>query len=196
MSDTPRDRDDMFTERVANVLRTPEAFGDDFEKTLVDAIRADRPIRSRLVERGRTLSPVWWRTPRTVRLSPLAGLALAASLGAITTLATLRIAPPRSAAPAETVAQAKRDTVTIVRFVFVGPAKSVALVGDFNRWGGVATPLAAAGGTGAWTVSVPVPQGRHEYAFIVDGKRWVPDPFAPSTSDEFNTTSSVILVGT
>jgi hypothetical protein len=51
-------------------------------------------------------------------------------------------------------------------------------------------PLAAAGGTDAWTVSVPVPHGRHEYAFIVDGKRWVPDPFAPTTSDEFDTTSS------
>jgi hypothetical protein len=196
MSDTPRDRDDTFTERVANVLRTPEEFGDEFEKTLVAAIRAERPIRSRVVERGRTMSPAWWRTPRTVRLSSLAGLAMAASLAAIATLATLRITPSRSTALTATVAQAKHDTVTIVRFVFVGPAKSVALVGDFNRWGGVATPLTAAGGTDAWTVSVPVPQGRHEYAFIVDGKRWVPDPFAPSTSDEFNTTSSVIMVGT
>ena len=196
MSDTPRDQDDTFTDRVASGLRAPEEFGDEFERSLVAAIRADRPIRAKLVERGSTLSPVWWRTPRTVRLSPLAGLALAASLAAITTLATLRVAPSRSSATRTTMQQASRDTVTIVRFVFVGPAKSVALVADFNRWGGDATPLAAAGGTDAWTVSVPVPHGRHEYAFIVDGKRWVPDPFAPTTSDEFDTMSSVIMVGT
>lgn len=196
MSDTPRDRDDTFTDRVANLLRAPEEFGAEFERSLVAAIRADRPIRTKLVERGRTLSPVWWRTPRTIRLSPLAGLAVAASVAVITALATLRIAPSRSSATSATIAHATRDTVTIVRFVFVGPAKSVALVGDFNRWGGEAMPLAVAGGTDAWTISVPVPHGRHEYAFIVDGKRWVPDPFAPTTSDEFDTTSSVIVVGT
>jgi hypothetical protein len=40
-----------------------------------------------------------------------------------------------------------------------------------------------------------MPPGRHEYAFIVDGKRWTADPFAPPRSDEFDTSSSVIVVG-
>jgi 1,4-alpha-glucan branching enzyme len=100
---------------------------------------------------------------------------------------------PVTVAAAENVVH---DTVNVVRFVFVGDARSVALVGDFNAWSGDATPLATAGTDRTWSVSVPLARGRHEYAFIVDGKRWVADPFAPATSDEFNTSSSVITVGT
>jgi hypothetical protein len=44
-------------------------------------------------------------------------------------------------------------------------------------------------------VSVALTPGRHEYAFIVDGKRWVIDPLAVKSSDDFGTESSVIRVG-
>ena len=46
-----------------------------------------------------------------------------------------------------------------------------------------------------WTASVHVTPGRHEYAFIVDGERWVADPYAATVSDEFGTSSSVLHVG-
>jgi 1,4-alpha-glucan branching enzyme len=55
--------------------------------------------------------------------------------------------------------------------------------------------LTSNGSKGAWSASVPLPKGRHEYAFIVNGKQWVPDPFAPASSDEFDATSSVITIG-
>ena len=87
------------------------------------------------------------------------------------------------------------DTVNVVRFVFVGQAKTVSLVGDFNAWGAQPVSLVPTGTAGTWTASVPLPSGRHEYAFIVDGQRWVADPFAPTSSDEFNTSSSIITVG-
>jgi len=35
-----------------------------------------------------------------------------------------------------------------------------------------------------------------EYAFIVDGTRWIADPLATKSSDDFDTESSVIQVGT
>ncbi|MES2180203.1 MAG: glycogen-binding domain-containing protein [Gemmatimonadota bacterium] len=195
MSDNARD-DQRFGDRVAQVLRTEEQFGDDFEESLVVAIRAERPIRSKLVRRGPVLSPAWWRTPRTLRVSPLAGLAYAASLAAVTAVAAVSAAPtPDTALPVTMVAQTRTDTVTLVRFVFVGRAQTVSLVGDFNRWGAEQTPLTPSGLDGMWTASVRVPQGRHEYAFIVDGKRWVPDPTAPTTSDEFDTRSSIVTVG-
>lgn len=207
MSDRTPDNDDVFAERVARVLREPERFDDGFERSLVAAIRADRPIRRKLVPRARPLTPGWWATPKTLRLSPIAGLALAASLVAVTSIGLLKAIPSRmpsgtptgvssrSIAPTLAVAQTVHDTVTFVRFVFVGRAKSVSLVGDFNSWGGDPTPLSAAGANGAWTASVPVPNGRHEYAFIVDGKKWVPDQFAPTNPDDFNTKSSIITVG-
>lgn len=198
MSDDLRQNDEAFGERVARVLRKPERFDDSFESELVAAIRADRPIAHSVVRRTRPLAPAWWGTPMTLRLSPLAGLAMAASLAAIVSLSTMKLAHTPAVVSAPMVAQTAQpvhDTVNVVRFVFVGEAKSVALVGDFNAWGGQPVSLTATGPNGAWTASVPLPNGRHEYAFIVDGKRWVPDPFAPTTSDEFNTNSSVITVG-
>jgi 1,4-alpha-glucan branching enzyme len=84
-----------------------------------------------------------------------------------------------------------------VRFVFVDAgAKQVEVVGDFNEWAKGATQLSHSGAPGVWTVSVPLSPGRHEYAFIINGSRWVADPFAPKSSDDFGTESSVIRVGT
>jgi 1,4-alpha-glucan branching enzyme len=49
---------------------------------------------------------------------------------------------------------------------------------------------------GLWTVTIPLTPGRHRYAFIVDGRRWVPDPGAPrAAGDDFDTPSSVVTVG-
>lgn len=47
-------------------------------------------------------------------------------------------------------------------------AKSVELVGDFNRWRRGTLPLEKAGPD--WEVLLPLPAGRYKYQFIVDGK--------------------------
>lgn len=52
----------------------------------------------------------------------------------------------------------------------------VALVGDFSAWQPIA--LFDHDRDGVWTVTVALPPGRYEYAFVVDG-RWVgQDPLA------------------
>jgi 1,4-alpha-glucan branching enzyme len=90
----------------------------------------------------------------------------------------------------------RADSVQVVRFVFVdSAARSVALVGDFNAWTKGATQLLPTGRRGTWVASVPLTLGRHEYAFIVDGTRWVADPFATTLHDEFGTESSVVMLG-
>lgn len=193
MSDDGLNADDAVIRRAASVLGSPERFGDDFERSLVEAIRAERPLDRTLAQRRKRWSSAWWRAPG-VELSPLAGLAIAAGIAAVAVLGTLGIAK-RTAASVQTTASGTRDTVTFVRFVFVGQAKSVNLVGDFNAWGGRATALEQTA-NGAWTVSVPMTNGRHEYAFIVDGARWVPDPLAPTSTDDFDTKSSIVSVGT
>jgi hypothetical protein len=195
MSNQRDHNDEAFGKRVARSLRSVEPFDDQFETDLVAAIHADRAIDPHVVPRSRPLAPAWWRTPLTLHVSPLAGLALAASLAAIVSVSTLAAARSARRAPSATVARVAHDTVNVVRFVFVGQAKSVALVGDFNAWGAHPVSLTPTGSNGTWAASVPLPSGRHEYAFIVDGQRWVADPFAPTTSDEFNTSSSIITVG-
>lgn len=193
MSDRSHDQDAAFAERVGHVLRAPERLSEDFDRALVAAIRNDQPIAPAMRRRSSMLSRDWWSAPPT--LSRAANLALAASLVVLVAIGARAIGP--SGSPTNRVAAATpvHDTVTFVRFVFVGQAQSVSLVGDFNQWGATPLPLHATGTGDTWAASVPVSSGRHEYAFIVNGKQWVADPFAARESDEFDTNSSVITVG-
>ncbi|NMC81820.1 MAG: DUF3459 domain-containing protein [Armatimonadetes bacterium] len=52
---------------------------------------------------------------------------------------------------------------------------SVALGGTFNGWKGDATRMSA-GPDGAYTVTLDLPPGPHEYKFVVNGKLWLADP--------------------
>ena len=82
-----------------------------------------------------------------------------------------------------------------VQFMFVAPtATRVALVGEFNDWDPMATPMSRTGG-GAWHVALPLARGRHVYAFVVDGSSWVADPQAPLAPERwFGAQNSVVLV--
>ena len=84
-----------------------------------------------------------------------------------------------------------------VRFVLRGAptAAHVTLVGDFNGWNTTATPLGRTPSGTVWTVDVRVPPGRYDYAFVVDGHQWIPDPTAPLTPDAFGNPTSVLVVG-
>jgi 1,4-alpha-glucan branching enzyme len=132
----------------------------------------------------------------------LGALALVAGISAFAVLSTLaigsRVQTRDVTAPAPSVATAApgTDTVNLVRFVFVDAnAHTVEIVGDFNEWTKGANKLRLSGAPGVWSVSVPLSPGRHEYAFIINGSRWVADPLAVKSSDDFGTESSVIRVG-
>lgn len=196
-------RDDISEEtaalakRAADRLRTPERLAPSFDDRLMRSVRAEAadlyPRRSR--------SSLGWRSAR-LQFSPLGALAMAAGIAALAVLSTLainsRLTNGARTAPAPSVARAtpSTDTVNLVRFVFVDPqARSVEIVGDFNEWTKGANKLQLSGAPGVWSVSVPLSPGRHEYAFIINGSRWVADPLAIKSSDDFGTESSVIRVG-
>ena len=181
-------RDDEFAERIAQPLRAPEVLAPDFEARLMLQARAEL-ARHRAVPARRS----WWTTRRMVMASPLAGLALAAGITALAAISTLTVA--RRATPQAASVAVLHDTVQLVRFVFAdSSARTVSLVGDFNGWARERTPLHATARAGVWSVSVPLTPGRHEYAFIVNGERWVADPLSPGNRDEFGTESSVLLL--
>ncbi len=119
------------------------------------------------------------RRRRRVRPWLLApALALAAAL-------ILWILPAKPATPA----------LVTVRFVLVAPdAHDVSLAGTFNRWDAHATPLVRSGPTCVWTATLTLPAGQHQYAFVVDGVRWVPDPGAPAVDDGFGRRNSVLTL--
>jgi len=190
-------RDEAFARRIAAPLRAAEHVHPSFEKRLMDKVYAEGPW---LYPSTASARRSWWRRERVIRISPVAGLAMAAGIGGVIVLSSItlgsRIAAPSS--PTVAVASpARTDTVQLVRFVFVDRgAASVELVGDFNEWERGATRLNRSGAPGVWAVSVPLSPGRHEYAFIINGSRWVADPLAVKSTDDFGTESSVIRVGT
>jgi hypothetical protein len=190
------DRDAKFAESIAAPLRTAEHVHPSFEKRLMEKVRAEGQWIYPSTASARSS---WWRRERVFRISPIAGLAMAAGIGGIVVLSGIAVGSRISAKPA-VVAQAaqpaRSDTVQLVRFVFVDPrAASVELVGDFNEWARGTTQLKRSGAPGVWAVSVPLSPGRHEYAFIINGSRWVADPLAVKSTDDFGTESSVIRVG-
>lgn len=167
----------------------------------------------------------WFTRPRSVRVTPLgalaaAGIAVAAVFGLRreanhragefdgspsdrpSVTGEFAAVPRDGTAPSAVPAAPRaRDTVYITRFMLVAPgARQVALVGDFNDWDHGATPLthAASQGSsnGVWTIDLPLTAGRHSYAFLVDGQRWVADPARPRViGDDFGRPSSAVTVG-
>jgi 1,4-alpha-glucan branching enzyme len=129
----------------------------------------------------------WIGAAARVTHHPAWAAALAAGVVAVATLGIMR---------GRTSEKSVATSVEPVQFVLVAPdAHSVAVVGDFNDWGLNDTALVASNHQGVWSVTAPVPAGVHRYAFVINGKEWVPDPSAPrSSSDDFGMPSSALVV--
>jgi hypothetical protein len=155
--------------------------------------RAMREIREHAAtRRHRAMTdPVLWRWLTAPSVPPWAAGALAA---AAATLVLLLARPATPTNPGRDATAVKAESV-YVRFVLFAPkASQVSLAGTFNQWDPKATPLVRAGTNGAWTVTVALPVGQHEYGFVVDGRRWVTDPTAPAVDDGFGRRNSVVSV--
>ena len=181
--------DDPLIARLAAELRRAPVARPGFDARVMAAVRrAPASLPSR--------AWTWLREERTLALSPLGGAATAAVLAGVVIAGVWgagRLSPagsgPASASP---VAAAP----SVVTFVLVAPqARSVALAGDFDGWDGSRLPMRR-GTAGIWTVNVPLAPGRYDYAFVVDGRRFVADPAAPpATGDDFGRPTSVVTVG-
>lgn len=126
--------------------------------------------------------------PPVVRLPRLAGVMALAAVALLIAAVVSRPVPeaPGTAAP---------DFV-LHEFELVAPqADKVCLVGDFNDWKLCEAPLQKNEATGAWTVRIAVPRGRHEYMFVVDDQSWVTDPEAPvRVEDGFGNVNAVVFL--
>lgn len=70
-------------------------------------------------------------------------------------------------------------------------ATRVEVGGDWNGWRPIAARRAD---DGVWYADVPLPKGRHRFAFRVDGGRWTAPDGAPAEDDEFGGTVAWIEV--
>ena len=184
-------------------------------RLLDDVARSRRPALGdtyddRIDDAGAAVADTTSRRHRIVP-TPIASVAAAllfAALGAGVTYVALSGRNANTLAP---IASASRDSATrttttlvstqtpadreTVRFALSAPnASRVALVGSFNEWNPIATPLVRDPATGTWMVSLRLPPGRHVYAFVVDGDVTA-DPAAPrAADDDFGSANSVVLV--
>lgn len=174
-------------------------------QTLKEPVRIDPSLTSRVMSEiealpmpdgtaGRATVLEWLRRPRTIRLSPLGGLAMAAGLTAVVLAGSWFAGPRGTPAPVQGIATAQFTQP--IQFVLVAPeAGSVTLVGDFNDWNLTATPMEKEAGDGVWWVTVPLEPGRYRYSFVVDGTTWLGDPNAPTLEDEFGRSNAVVTIG-
>lgn len=192
-------------EKIVSKLREPIHLDETFDVRVMSAVHA-----AALAECDATLtrknisedsSGPWWQRTYTLRFSAWSGVAMAASIFGIMFLgATIlsRGSVTTTAPRVASTAPVANAPVQNVHFILVdGSAQQVYLVGDFNGWSKTQTPLVRAVNGSAWTVAVPLQQGRHEYAFIVSdekGEHWVADPLTRVHEDEFGTESSVVSI--
>ena len=130
----------------------------------------------------------------------VSGMALAASL-------LFMMLAPTGSLPFEPVApgqgpfiQASDTSGTVqaerAKFSLYAPqAHSITLIGDFNGWGSEQKLSLSPQGKGIWTVEVPLPPGRYQYAFLIDGKDMATDPRAEQhVNDDFGRKNAVVTV--
>jgi hypothetical protein len=167
------------------------------------AVAAERERDRTGARRGRR-ARVWWARG--------AGLAAAAALAAFLLrggVQSERAEPPTASRMAASPVGSVGATVLAatgpldasarqpVQFVFRAPlATRVSVVGDFTGWNPDSAVMARDAASGLWSVTLPLPPGRHVYAFLLDDTLWVRDPRAPAAPDaDFGRPGSVLLVG-
>ena len=167
------------------VDRSPVTLSPQLEQRVMTAVR--RRARSRPWAVWR-----WLDRPREIRVRVrpwMLGPVLAAAAAFVLLLGG------EPGTDARQVAAAVAPESVFVRFVLYAPgAHDVALAGTFNEWDAAATPLLRGGAAEVWTTTLALPVGQYQYAFVVDGRRWVADPVAPHVDDGFGRVNSLLAV--
>ena len=132
----------------------------------------------------RLAAGLWAPRELRLRVRPAYGLAAAA------VAALLLLLPGGPASNVEgPIAVAPTAQPIYVQFrLDAKDARQVSIAGSFTDWQPTYPMQRTA--DGVWTVLLPIVPGVHDYAFVVDGERWVPDPYAPGVDDGFGGVNS------
>lgn len=150
-----------------------------------------------------------WTRPRVVRLRLTPALAIAA-VGVLAASAYLSLraieagssgpaieARVEPAAPELPSNEAEPSAVEVaVRLMLpIEGAHSVAVAGDFNDWATDAIFLEDPEGDGVFVGTLHLTPGSYAYMFVVDGERWVGDPYAVNHRDDgFGNRNAVLRI--
>ncbi|MDP2321307.1 MAG: glycogen-binding domain-containing protein [Acidobacteriota bacterium] len=131
--------------------------------------------------------------PRRIEFHVCPAYAIGAIAAAVllVLLSPYRLRPSLDAAPV--VAGSALEPRFFVQFRLDAPdATDVRLAGSFTDWQSRYELHQTA--AGIWTITLPLSLGVHDYAFVVDGQRWLADPYAQHVDDGFGGMNSRIAL--
>ena len=167
--------EDLINRLEQHRTRAPE----NFSERVMDALPAWRTASRRS----------WWTRQQSWIVPALAG----ASAMFVVMLGFNRVQTGEGTVAPDAVAEA--GMVTLRFELFAPGADQVEVLGTFNDWKAGDIVLAGPDDSGQWTATVQLPEGRHEYVFLVDGERWLADPRAATfRPDGFGRVNTVIQV--
>ena len=89
------------------------------------------------------------------------------------------------------------SNIPVVFNLNIPEAHTVAVVGTFNGWKPRGYEMQFNPDKKVWSLTVRLPEGRYEYAFLVDSQRVLPDPEASLYQDDgFGNENSVMILRT
>ena len=95
--------------------------------------------------------------------------------------------------PQQSASTGALDQRVFVQFRLDAPnAMDVRLAGSFTNWQPRYQLHEAS--PGVWTITVPLSAGVHDYVFVVNGQRWIPDPYSQHVDDGFGGVNSRIAL--
>lgn len=162
--------------RALRSLEAPEPPADLVDRAVLRAVQ----LRARAEEQPSRLG---WLRPRTLRIRLTPTLALT-GLTALVLIAVWfgRASEPSPSPPSTSSVQAQQ---ALVRFVVPAEgAATVAVAGDFNDWRTDELFLEDPEGDGVFVGTLRLRPGSYAYMFVIDGERWVTDPYAVNHRDD------------
>jgi hypothetical protein len=151
-----------------------------FQDEAVELLRQEKLIRSEVVDRVPSIKVQGKRRFAFFPLLRPVSL-LASALAAAVIIFFLAMPTPKT-------------TSTPYRFVIYQPdVRQAEITGSFTEWRKI--PMKRIGSSGYFELSLYLPQGEHQFTYILEGSQRFPDPTIPTREqDDFGGENTVLLV--
>ena len=134
---------------------------------------------------------LWAQVPRSITFTPVRWVPAFAAFLVVIILAVAFLSDQR--APENPVSQ--QNLYPIVFNLTGAEARSVSIIWTFNQWNPKGYEMQWDNERKAWSLVVWLPEGRHEYNFLIDGNRVLPDPDSLLKQDDgFGHQNSVLIL--
>ncbi len=185
-ADEPFEMDAALSEVADAIRRMPDAEPPGILlPSVMKSIRSRRmPLLQRIYR--------WAKSPRTVTFTPFQLASVASVLVCLFGAFAFHVLKDARLSSFEA---RHLHRVPIMLSLSMPEAQSVAVVGSFNDWSAKGYEMQMNREQNVWTVTLWLPEGRYEYAFVLDESKIIPDPGAEFLQDDgFGNQNAVLVV--